>query len=111
MSTPVTRYWRQIVRSGRWDEALASLTALREQLQRDPPPIDYQLRRIIADEPSRLVRGIHEAGFDVSIRGQQDVNDVVRRFWEHFTGGDLAYAPPPYGFPSTGVSDGACRPR
>jgi hypothetical protein len=29
MSTPVTRYWRHIVRSGRWGEALASLTALR----------------------------------------------------------------------------------
>lgn len=24
-----------------------------------------------------------------------------RRFWEHFTGGDLAYAPPPYALPST----------
>jgi hypothetical protein len=64
MSTPVRRYWRHIVRSGRWGEALASLTALREHLRRDPPPIDYQLRRIIADEPSRLVGAIHEAGFD-----------------------------------------------
>jgi hypothetical protein len=64
MSTPVTRYWRHIVRSGRWGEALASLTALREHLRRDPPPIDYQLRRIIDDEPSRLVGAIHEAGFD-----------------------------------------------
>jgi hypothetical protein len=99
MSTSVTRYWRQIVRSGRWGEALASLTALREQLRRDPPPIDYQLRRIIADDPSRLVRALREAGFDTSNGDQHDVDDVVRRFWEHFTGGDLAYAPPPYAVP------------
>jgi hypothetical protein len=100
MSTPVTRYWRQIVRSGRWGEALASLTALREQLRRDPPPIDYQLRRIIADDPNRLVGAIHEGGFDASTGGHHAVHDVVRRFWEHFTGGDLAYAPPPYALPS-----------
>jgi hypothetical protein len=36
MSTPVTRYWRHIVPSGRWGEALASLTALREHLRRRP---------------------------------------------------------------------------
>jgi TniQ protein len=103
MSTPVTRYWRQIVRRGRWGEALASLTALREQLRRDPPPIDYQLRRIIADDPSRLVRALHEAGFDTSIEDQREVHDVVRRFWEHFTGGELTYAPPPYALPPTGI--------
>jgi hypothetical protein len=67
MSTPVTRYWRHIVRSGRWGEALASLTALREHVRCDPPPIDYQLRRIISDEPSRLVGAIHEAGFDAGM--------------------------------------------
>jgi hypothetical protein len=104
MSTPVTRYWRQIVRSGRWGEALRSLTALREQLRRDPPPIDYQLRRIIADDPSRLVRAIHEAGFAASWDDdQREVHDVVRRFWEHLTGGDLTYAPPPYALPSTRI--------
>jgi hypothetical protein len=102
-ATPVTRYWRQIVRSGRWDEALASLTALREQLRRDPPPVDYQLRRIIADDPRRLIRAIHEAGFDTSNGNQHEVNNVVRRFWEHFTGGDLTYAPPPYALPSTRI--------
>lgn len=103
VSTPVTRYWRQIVRSGRWEEALAALTALREQLRRHPPPIDYQLRRIIADDPNRLVRAIHEAGFDTSNEDQHEVHNVVRRFWEHFTGGYLAYAPPPYALPPTEV--------
>jgi hypothetical protein len=103
MSTPVTRYWRQIVRSGRWDEALAALTMLREQLRRDPPPIDYQLRRIIADDPNRFIRAIREAGFDTSTGDQREVHDVLRRFWEHFTGGDLAYAPPPYAVPSTRI--------
>jgi hypothetical protein len=103
MSTPVTRYWRQIVRSGRWEEALSSLTALREQLRRDPPPIDYQLRRIIVDDPSRLLRAIHEAGFDTSSEDQHDVHGVVRRFWEHFTGGNLTYAPQPYALPSTRI--------
>lgn len=103
MSTPVTRYWRQIVRSGQWEEALATLTALREQLRRDPPPIDYQLRRIIADDPNRLVRAIREAGFDTSTGNNHGVGDVLRRFWELFTGGDLAYAPPPYGLPSSRI--------
>jgi hypothetical protein len=103
MSTPVTRYWRHIVRSGRWAEALASLTTLQEQLRRDPPPTDYQLRRIIADDPSRIVGALHEAGFDTSSGDQCEVPDVARRFWEHFTGGDLAYAPPPYALPSTRI--------
>jgi hypothetical protein len=51
--------------------------------------------------PSRLVGAIHEAGFDASNVDRHDLHDVVRRFWEHFTGGDLAYTPPPYALPST----------
>jgi hypothetical protein len=80
-----------------------ALTALREQLRRHPPPIDYQLRRIIADDPNRLVRAIHEAGLDTSNVDKHEVHNVVCRFWEHFTGGYLAYAPPPYALPPTEV--------
>lgn len=103
MATPVTRYWRQVVRTGRWDEALAALTTLREQLRRQPPPIDYQLRRIIADDPTRLTTALRKAGYTEPIEDHAEVGDVLRRFWEHFTGGEIAYAPPPYGLPAARI--------
>jgi hypothetical protein len=96
MATPVTRYWRQVVRDGLWPEALAALTNLKEQLRQHRPPIDYQQRRIIADDPRRLVLALKHAGASSQTLSQAEFGDVVRRYWEHFTGGDIRYAAFPY---------------
>lgn len=96
MATPVTQYWRQVVRNGHWPEALAALTNLKEQLRHHPPPIDYQQRRIIADDPRRLVLALKRAGASSRTTSRAEFGDAVRRYWEHFTGGDIRYAPFPY---------------
>jgi len=96
IATPVTRYWRQIVRDGQWPEALAALTDLKEHLRLNQPPIDYQQRRIIADDPRRLVLALKRAGASGRTMGREAFGDVVRRYWEHFTGGDIRYSASPY---------------
>ena len=96
VALPVTQYWRRLVRSGAWPEALTALTELKERLRASPPPIDYQQRRIIADDPRRLVRPLTRAGARRRTLGAAEFGAVVRRFWEHFTGGDIRYASAPY---------------
>jgi hypothetical protein len=96
MATPVTQYWRQVVRDGHWPEALAALTNLKEHLRHHQPSIDYQQRRIIADDPRRLVLALTRAGASSRAMGRAEFGDVVRRYWEHFTGGDIRYAAFPY---------------
>jgi len=97
MATPVTQYWRQIVRGGRWPESLAALTNnLKERLRYNLPPIDYQQRRIIADDPRRLVLALTRAGANCRVMSRAELGDVIRRYWEHFTGGDIRYAAFPY---------------
>lgn len=100
IATPVTQYWRRVVRAGHWPEALVALTNLKEQLRRNQPPIDYQQRRIIADDTRRLVRAVRHAGANSHILGHKEFHDLVRRYWELFTGGDIRYAAPPYALPA-----------
>ncbi|MBS9532545.1 TniQ family protein [Mycobacterium sp. M1] len=100
IAVPVTQYWRRVVRDGLWPEALAALTELKEQLRRNPPPIDYQQRRIIADDPRRLVRALKSAGVGGRTCDGREFHGVVRRYWELFTGGDIRYAAPPYTLPA-----------
>lgn len=100
IALPVTRYWRHIVRTGGWPDALATLTNLKEQLRENPAPIDYQQRRIIADDPRRLLRALNKANASSHNLGETEFHHVVRRFWELFTGGDIGYAPTPYAIPT-----------
>lgn len=105
IAVPVTQYWRRVVRDGLWPEALAALTDLNEQLRRNQTPIDYQQRRIIADDPRRLVRALKRAGADGRTCGGGQFHDVVRRYWELFTGGDIRYAAAPYALPAGQYND------
>lgn len=101
IALPVTQYWRWVVRNGHWTDALASLTNLKEQLRHNPPPpIDYQQRRIIADDPRRLIRALNRAGANSRTMGREQFHNVVRRYWELFTGGDIRYAASPYAIPA-----------
>ncbi|WP_162463859.1 MULTISPECIES: TniQ family protein [unclassified Mycolicibacterium] len=92
IALPVTQYWRRIVRAGLWPEALAALTHVKEQLRDHRPPIDYQQRRIIADDPTRLRNALNEAGADGKDWIDEQSQHLLRRFWELFTGGDIRYA-------------------
>jgi hypothetical protein len=92
IAVPVTQYWRQVVRAGVWPDALAALTELKEQLRRHPPPIDYQQRRIIADDKGRLLNALSEAGIHEGGLHMERLRAVTARFWERFTGGDIRYA-------------------
>lgn len=92
IALPVTQYWRRVVRAGLWPESLAALTHMKEQLRDHRPPIDYQQRRIIADDPTRLQHALNEAGASRHDVSDELSGDVLRRFWELFTGGDIRYA-------------------
>lgn len=100
MATAVSRYWRQIVRDGHWPEALAAPSNPEEHIRRNLPPIDYQQRRIIADDPRRLVRALNRTGGNSRRLGHEEFHDVIRRYWERFTGGDIRYAAAPYAIPA-----------
>lgn len=100
IALPVTQYWRRVIRAGLWPDALATLTDLKEQLRQSPPPIDYQQRRIIADDNLRLLRALHEAGAnDRSLSGER-FRALAGRYWELFTGGDIRYAARPFALPA-----------
>jgi hypothetical protein len=94
----VPMYWRRVARAGEWPSARDTLIELSEQLRADPPPIDYQIRRLIADDPLRITRAVHSAVADgSSTRSRTKTGVLVRRFWELFTGGDVTYARAPFG--------------
>jgi len=100
IALPVTQYWRKIIRAGLWPEALTALTELNEQLRRCPATIDYQQRRIIADDPRRVVRALNAVGASSRSVSAEIFHDVVRRYWEIFTAGDIRYAPTPFAIPN-----------
>lgn len=89
--------WKRVVASGGWTDVLARLESLSERLRVEAPPIDYQVRRIIADDHRQVVRAVQ-----IAARRSMETRSVasaviVRRFWELFTGGDIRYAQPPFG--------------
>jgi len=92
IALPVTQYWRRVVRAGLWPDALAALTQLKEQLRLSPPPIDYQHRRIIADDKSRLSNALTEAGIHGCNQHDKHFRAVTARYWELFTGGEIRLA-------------------
>lgn len=100
IALPVTQYWRRIVRAGLWPVVLAALTQLKEQLRLDPPPIDYQHRRIIADDTSRLSNALTDAGIHSRNQHDKHLRAVTARFWELFTGGDIRFAAAQFALPT-----------
>ena len=99
IALPVTQYWRRVIRAGRWPDALAALTDLKEELRLNPPPIDYQQRRIIADDKSRLVNALTEAGVFGRDLPERHFQAVTARYWELFTGGDIRFAAAQFALP------------
>ena len=93
-TTCIGALWTRTRRDGTWPAALTALDRLIDRLQRHTPPIDYQIRRIIGDDTTLLTAAVNHACHDDGLPCMDDPLLLVRRFWELFTGGDIAYAPP-----------------
>lgn len=82
---------RTLRRRGLWPTVITEVEALVTRLQRTPPPIDYRVRRVVGDDTTLLRKALERAGLDHPHDAMSP--DVLRRFWELFTGGDIAFAP------------------
>ncbi|APH02587.1 hypothetical protein ASJ30_14455 [Janibacter indicus] len=82
---------RALRRRGLWATILAEVDALVTRLQKTPPPIDYRVRRVVGDDVALLAKALDCAGRDRPPYASRP--DLLRRFWELFTGGDVAFGP------------------
>ncbi|NKY59409.1 TniQ family protein [Nocardia flavorosea] len=74
-----------------WPQLLHTLERIASELHRAPPPIDYRARRIIGARPELLDAALTTAN---RRSGREKLTPEVRaRFWERFTGNDIAWAP------------------
>lgn len=89
-----------------WPTLLAELEDVTRRLERHPPPINYRIRRVVGDDLPLLTHALTLAQQDLTTDNDQNprttpqatdlslpVGQLLPRFWELFTGGDLAYAP------------------
>lgn len=79
----------------KWAEQIACLEHQFNRLLDSPPPINYRIRRVVAHDPADLQRALHQA------TRTNPGPDLIRHFWEAFTGGDISLAPPPLGMDPT----------
>lgn len=82
---------RTLRRQGLWPAVVAEVEMLIDRLQHIPPPIDYRIRRVVGDDTTLMARALARAA-DLE-QAERPSIDVLRRFWELFTGGDIAFAP------------------
>lgn len=87
--------WDRLRRPDRWKSVMADLEDLYQRLQTTPPAIDYRDRRQVADDHAFLAECISVACRVVVEPAGGDECDLLRRFYEIFTGGDIRYAPAP----------------
>jgi len=86
------RHWHAIDKAGLWPTYVRSIARVFEQLQADPPPIDYERRRITAqpDAIKALAR---------KFLAPETTRDERRAFcahlWSVYTGGHITFAPKP----------------
>lgn len=87
-----TALTRTLRRQSLWPTVIAEVDSFVERLQNAPPPIDYRVRRVVGDDILLLAAALRRAGAPTA---EAPSFDVLRRFWEVFTGGDIAFAPRP----------------
>ncbi len=92
-ATNVGATWRRLQRSNQWKEFLEQLDHLHRLLEESPPPINYRDRRILGNDVQLLIAALQDSAERNNL--QQPGLRALRRFWELFTGGDIAYAPEP----------------
>ena len=90
-----SRHWATIKAKGRWNDYLRAVDALFCRLHRQPPPIDYERRRLtVADASVVLDLARHGlAATEPGGRVAPDPAPVALQFWSTYTGGDPAFAP------------------
>ena len=94
LATACARHWRQIHRAGHWHAYLSTLDDLFTRLHDQPPPIDYERRRLKAGDVPALLGHAHDA---LEIAGTPSHPDsapaLAQRFWQLYTGGHPDFAP------------------
>mgnify|MGYP001042371360 CR=1 FL=1 len=85
----VTGMTRTLRRRGLWPDVIAEVDALVQRLQQTPPPINYRLRRVVGDDTALMDLALQRASHQ---QGKAPTPAARRRFWELFTGGDIAFA-------------------
>lgn len=86
----VTGMTRTLRRRGLWPEVLIEIDEFVERLRLAPPPINYRMRRVVGDDTDLMDRALQQASHP---QGSKPTPASRRRFWELFTGGDIAFAP------------------
>lgn len=103
-SRPPARLTR-LRRTNQWPQLLTALDDLATRLEANPPPIDYQQRRLVCADPDLLLRLIPRAL--TGAVGQEPTRTLrqwAQLFWRVYTNGDLQLAPKPL---RTGVKNRA----
>ncbi|WP_459548547.1 TniQ family protein [Nocardia sp. X0981] len=77
-----------------WMQRLHDIEDLASKLHHAPPPIDYRARRILGTQPELLDTALDTANHRNHRESEQLTPEVRARFWERFTGSDIAWAPP-----------------
>jgi len=91
MANQVGSTWKLLLRGGTWPTFLADLNTLYDRLADDPPPINYRDRRILGEDTDLIAAALTQAADTIDVP-HPDLPSQ-RRFWELFTGGDIAYGP------------------
>ena len=85
------RHWHAIDKAGHWPDYVRAIARLFEQLHADPPPIDYERRRITA-QPAAVQAQARRLLPDAT---GEDRRRFSAALWSLYTGGDLEFAPTP----------------
>lgn len=98
MAAPIRKYFRQLYRQPElWLRYLSWVDTLFVNLHRDPPPIDYQLRRAVAADHGLLTAAARHVLTTSERPRPPEVTPttLTQAFWEIYTESDLTLAPPP----------------
>lgn len=85
------RHWHAIDKAGHWPTYIHAISRLFELLHADPPPIDYQRRRITA-QPAAIQAQGRRLLTDAT---REDRRGFGARLWTLYTGSEIQFAPAP----------------
>ncbi|MBD7919905.1 TniQ family protein [Cellulomonas sp. Sa3CUA2] len=106
------RHWKRIHDSGRWPEYLRAVDGLFNRLHEEPPPIDYERRRLACGDGLGLRAIAQKVLAELPEgRGPETAIAVARVFWAKYTGGCLTMAHPPLRSERPGRHSGTTTPQ
>lgn len=86
------RHWHTIDKAGLWPSYVQAISRLFEQLHANPPPIDYERRRLTA-QPEAIKTVARKLLAPDATRDKQRA--FCAHLWSVYTGGNNIFAPPP----------------